>query len=223
MVETLVRRNPPTAIVGGSETVLETSPRLARVTGEAPTLVLMAGFAGAGKTTLARWLSNQSHWEILNKDDLKLERLAQGESVAPAEWEAFVEQAGRQAFIDLLNLIEEKVMKGQQSVIIDTSNEKPLIFEDILAILKKVEALNIHAQLKIILCVASKETRTVRLQERGSVFAPHVRELPSIRDDSELSERFKHLPMEKTLTLDTNQPLEAYKQEALQFLKQPEA
>ena len=37
-----------------------------------PTLVLMAGFAGAGKTTLAYYLREQLGWEVLNKDQLKL-------------------------------------------------------------------------------------------------------------------------------------------------------
>src|SRR6185437_795618 len=83
-----------------------------------PTLVLMAGFAGAGKTTLATWLHKKFGWTILSKDQLKCARLAKGEEV---------NQAAEQAFEDLFLLIEKEVIKQGASVIVDTSNEKPFV------------------------------------------------------------------------------------------------
>src|SRR5579883_1175365 len=64
------------------------------------TLWLMAGFAGAGKTTLAQWLDKKleedndlNEWKIVSRDALKLRRLEQGEQE---------EQAGYNAFEDML-------------------------------------------------------------------------------------------------------------------------
>lgn len=180
---------------------------------KAPTLVLMAGFAGAGKTTLATWLSRQLHMRVLNKDDLKYQRLASGEDV---------EQAGWSAFEELFELIEEEVVIRGNSVIIDTSNEKPFIFGNILQLMEKLENRQIQAQLKIVLCNASKETRTARLIERGSVFEPYCHELPTILDDSELPSRFEHLPPDKVRIEDTNRPLPDYAGSVLSWLDLPE-
>lgn len=195
MIDTCVLRNPRSAPPQRSA--------------EAPTLVLMAGFAGAGKTTLAKRLSYWLHWEVLNKDEFKRQRLAQGEEVESAGWNAFE---------DLFSQIKEKVIKQHQSVIIDTSNEKPFIFENVLEVLKTLERHQIKAQLKVILLVASKETRTKRLLKRGSVFAPYVLELPTILDDAELPERFKHLPADKIFIINTNPPLGSYDWKVLKHL-----
>lgn len=199
---------------------------------KAPTLVLMAGFAGAGKTTLARRLSHWLRWETLNKDDLKLRRLAQGKDVKSEDWNAFVERAGWDAFVELFDLIQERVVQRHQSVIIDTSNEKPFIFENVLHVLEELEKLHIHARLKVILCVATKETRTARLLRRKSVFEPYVHELPTILDDAELPQRFKHLlddselpqhiKVDNVLIVNTNPPLGAYDWKVLRALTRSE-
>lgn len=192
---------------------IDTTSDLIQASRKAPTLVLMAGFAGAGKTTLARRLGYWLHWEVLNKDEFKRRRLAQGEEVESAGWNAFE---------DLFSQVEEKVIKQRQSVIIDTSNEKPFIFESVLEVLEILERLQIQAQLKVILCSATKETRTKRLLKRGSVFAPYVRELPTILDDSELRERFKHLPADKVFIVNTNPPLGTYDWKVLKHLNPSE-
>lgn len=181
----------------------------------APTLVLMAGFAGVGKTTLAQKLQARLNWKVLNKDDFKLQRLSRGEAV---------EQAGWNAFIDLFALLEQEACQKGHSVIIDTSNEKPFIFSNILEVLAQMENHGIHTRLKVILCLADKAVRTQRLQARGSVFAPYVQELPTILDDDEfpvrfrhlfddtgLPERFRHLfAPENVFVVDTNPPVESY-------------
>jgi predicted kinase len=180
------------------------------LTESAPTLVLMAGFAGAGKTTLAKRLSYWLQWEVLNKDVLKLERLARGEEEEPAGWHAFE---------DLFRHIEKKVVGQGKSVIIDTSNERPFIFENVQQVLEQLRCMHIYAQLQVILCVATKETRTKRLNKRGSVFAPYVQKLPMILDDAELPERFKHLPADKVQIVNTNPPLSTYDWKVLKALQ----
>lgn len=196
----------------------------------APVLVLMAGFAGAGKTTLATWLHQKFGWTILSKDQLKRTRLARGEEVG---------QAAEQAFEDLFMLIEEDVIKQGSSVIVDTSNEMPFVFNRILSVLEQITEERLRPHLKVVLCIANKETRTQRLYQRGSVFAPYVQDLPVIWDDSEILqlyhhlfsddpqlfeelqrllndsdelEHFKCLPGAKTFIVNTCLPLEIYSQ-----------
>jgi shikimate kinase len=210
MVNMIAMSKPVTASEARLQDISVPACASSKHTSSAPTLLLMAGFAGAGKTTLAKRLSTWLHWEVLNKDDLKLQRLANGEEVGLAGWNAFEE---------LFDLIQEAVVEKKQSVIIDTSNEWPFIIENILHMQNKLRSLHIYAQLKVILCVATKETRTRRLNKRGSVFAPYVHELPTILDDAELSERFKHLPADKILTVHTDPPLNTYDWKVLKQLQ----
>src|SRR5215469_190267 len=85
-----------------------------------PMLLLMAGFAGAGKTTLADWLLPRLHepeaskWEILKKDVLEIKHLAAGKKEELAAWDAFEE---------LFELAEQKMLADKTSLIIDTNNE----------------------------------------------------------------------------------------------------
>ena len=150
------------------------------VGGCAPTLVLMAGFAGAGKTTLSQWLQAKLNWKIINKDELKLEFLRRGVER---------DQAGEYAFNRLLELTQEALLKGE-AAIVDTSNEQPFIFEKMQAMLEHVEQ-----KPMILFCLADKQKRTERLEQRGSVFYPYYEreEIPDILDDSQLSTRLKHL------------------------------
>ncbi len=179
-----------------------------------PAFVLMAGFAGAGKTTLATTLNNrflqhdQLKWIMLNKDVLKRERLAKGEEVESAGWSAYE---------DLFEQITCEVIKKGESAIIDTSNERPFIHENIENVLKQMKHDHVPVRLQVILCVANRETREKRLNTRGSVFAPYVQEIPSILDDSELLERFQHLFVDDKELLDHLQRLSNNSEELEQF------
>ena len=164
--------------------------------GSAPTLLLMAGFAGAGKTTLARRLHQEFGWVVINKDELKLAHLASG------DWQAmdaqaqrtFIEAAGQAAFNELLERTYQ-ALQQRKSVIVDTSNEKPAIFSDLQRLLTRLGEGDcpLQPRLLIVLCMATKEERSARLKKRGSVFEPYVHELPTILDDTALPERFQHL------------------------------
>lgn len=150
----------------------------------APTLLLMAGFAGAGKTTLAEWLEKHLHWKLLNKDIYKKNHLQAGESLESASWKAFD---------DLFANIQKEVIDRQLPVIVDTSNEYPFIIENIKEIVEQMEQCRLQSCWKIILCVANKETRLRRLRKRGSEFKPFITTLPTVLEDSELNTRFQHL------------------------------
>lgn len=176
---------------------------------KAPTLILMAGFAGAGKTTLARRLGYWLHWDVLSKDELKHDLLAKGEPEEQAAWDAFSE---------LFRLLEQRVVEEKESVIVDTSNEKPFIFENVLCFLERLQRMGIDAQFFVLLCVTNKETRTQRIKKRGSVFAPYVQTLPTILDDEELPERFKHLPSDRVFIVNTSAPLRTYDWKVLRLL-----
>jgi hypothetical protein len=208
----------------------------------------MAGFAGAGKTTLATWLYEKLlqhkglEWRVLDKDNLKRNHLAEGEEPELAGWNAYE---------DLFDLLACEVVGKGVSAIIDTSNEKPFIHENISLMLKQMERDGTPARLKVILCLANQETRRVRVHERGSMFQPYVDELPLVLADSELWARFRHLseddlPLQSylqrfssdsegegpftclrsdhALIVNTNQPLDTYAPEVwdeiMNFLKE---
>ncbi len=153
-------------------------------------LLLMAGFAGTGKTTLANWLFDRLRelnldWEILIKDKFKREHL---------ELQEDVKLAGHNAYDDLFTIVEQEVLTKRKSCIIDTSNEHTFILNTIQEALKKTEHYHVQPyHIKVIFCVADKETRTKRLKARGSEFKPYNTELPLIRDDKELVELFSHI------------------------------
>jgi predicted kinase len=169
-----------------------------------PTLLFMAGFAGAGKTTLATWLHQKLQWEMLSKDRLKIGHLAAGEEERQAGWNAYV---------DLFELIKQKAIKPGKSVIIDASNEKPFVFKDVKATIEELAESQNEFHLKTILCVASKQVREKRISKRGSVFAPYVQDPPAILDDSELPERFHHLFSEDSHLLDYLRNLSSHQTE----------
>jgi len=156
----------------------------------APMLLLMAGFAGTGKTTLARWLfeklrKSNSEWEILIKDNFKRAHLAQKEDVESAGWHAFK---------DMFALLEREVLAKRKSCIIDTSNERTFVFDTIQTALKQPEHCHTQPyQVKVLLCIADREIRTRRLEQRGSEFKPFVQELPKVLADSSFEDCFKHL------------------------------
>jgi len=184
-----------------------------------PTLVFMAGFAGAGKTTLANYLKNQLGWTVLNKDLLKLKNLAAGANgadVEGADWDRFVEKAGWDAFIELFDLTEKNFAGEKASIIVDTCGYPNFILEKMVDICRTT---GVSAQLKVLLCLASRETRTERLIQRGSEFAPYVCELPIILDDEEAESCFRHLQCYSPRTLYTDGPFEIYAEQALSYLK----
>ncbi len=169
------------------------------------TLVFLVGFAGAGKTTLANKLHQSLHWEVLSKDLIQWQYMRALNLSRPLE-HAEKEKTGRDAFETLFNLIEDRIVSQEKSIIIDTCGYLPFILQRVQAIQAKSA---FHVSLKVILCNADSETRKKRLEERGSMFEPFYYGLPEIVDDSQATVLFQHLPKDRAC-LDTTVPREMY-------------
>src|SRR5947209_15217654 len=127
-----------------------------------PTVVLMAGLPGAGKTTLAHALGQDLHWPILDKDKLKLAFLKTGMTDI---------QAGMLAYEAVFTLMHDLLVRQQLSVIIDSATLHLFILEHVTEI-----AYTAQAQLKIILCTIESDIRAQRLNQRTTDLAQHVAE-----------------------------------------------
>lgn len=149
------------------------------------TILMMAGYAGSGKTTLAREIQARTGIDFLSKDELKRENLAAGADPYLAGWEAH---------ISLIEYVKRHCLCERKSLIIDCSNQLPFLLENILHALFCLESekrFSVH--LKTIFCVAPQEDRARRLARRGSVFAPYITSLPRVRRDEEILIDFAHL------------------------------
>ncbi len=149
------------------------------------TLVLMAGFGGSGKTTLAYALGKQLAWPIIDKDVLKATII----STLP---ELPIAKVNALAYEVLFTLARDYMLIQQLSIIIDTSAIYPSMSE-----FAQDLAQQANAQLKILLCKAGPHIRRQRLEYRNMLDAgqrqPVVDTLMWPEDDWQL---FDHLPLE---------------------------
>ncbi|MFL5654255.1 MAG: AAA family ATPase [Ktedonobacteraceae bacterium] len=156
----------------------------------APTLVMMAGLPGAGKTTLAYALGRELGWQVIDKDTYKEVLSKQGLDDDRASKVAY-ELSFAQARILLI--------KRQISVILDTAALHRFILDEVIEIVRCID----EAHLKVVFCVADRHLRNERLRNRPD-------QPTSIRVDpdaiSDYLRYFDHLPDDK-LTLLTNVPL----------------
>src|SRR5579884_244468 len=111
-----------------------------------PTLVLMAGLPGAGKTTLASALGRILHWPVIDKDLLKSTLLA---------LQASEELAGPASYELLFAIAEELLVNQRLSLILDSPALYLVNVERARAIVHAADA-----QLKVVLCRASRLLRT---------------------------------------------------------------
>src|SRR5262249_9885329 len=118
-----------------------------------PTLVLMAGLPGVGKSTLATQLGATLRWRVLDRDIIKTVLIDTGMDE---------EQAGWNAYDMFFVLAQNIIMQQNHSIILDTSALHPFILERATAI-----AQSASARLKVILCTADHATRMKRLRERN--------------------------------------------------------
>ena len=155
------------------------------------TLVLMAGFPGAGKSTFASALGRKLNWHVIDKDRHKEVLLKQG-------WND--EKAGMAAYELAFETARSVLTKQQASVILDSAALHTFILENAQDIVNSVA----NAHLKVILCVADRNLRNERLRNRPF-------QITSVRVDpatiADYLQYFKHLPSDK-LTLYTVNPFE---------------
>jgi predicted kinase len=169
-----------------------------------PTIVLMAGLPGSGKTTLALALGRALGWPVIDKDTLKTAMLAAGVA------EAIAGPAGYELMFDL----GRDLVVGQRlSAILDSPAAYPICTEKALEI-----ALAAGARLKVVLCLADPPTRNRRLAQRAARLSQLTADNPATGDGRA---RFTHLPGD-TLILQTVRPLDALIAHALAYVLQDE-
>ncbi|MDP9410760.1 MAG: AAA family ATPase [Actinomycetota bacterium] len=117
-----------------------------------PTLVLMAGPPGAGKTTLALAVSRVLGWPVIDKDTLKSSMLAAGVSE---------EIAGRASYDLMFDVGRDLLLHQGLSVILDSPAGYPLV-------IRRAQELarGAGAELRFVLCLAGHAVRSGRLAGR---------------------------------------------------------
>jgi predicted kinase len=167
-----------------------------------PTLVLMAGLPGAGKTTLALALGNELRWLVLDKDMYKSLFATMGMIDA---------LASAMAYELLFDVAQDILMRQNMSAIFDSSALHPFVLDHALAMTRRADA-----QLKVILCSVDCEERSSRLNRRTVAPSLPYSEVRTAEDEQRL---FSHLPAH-TLMLQTTRPLEECVASALNYINQ---
>jgi predicted kinase len=167
-----------------------------------PTLVLMAGLPGAGKTTLALALGDALRWLVLDKDMYKSLFATMGMIDA---------LASAMAYELLFDVAQDILMRQNMSAIFDSSALHPFVLDHALAMTHRADA-----QLKVILCSVDYEERTSRLNRRAVAPSLPYSEVRTTEDEQRL---FSHLPAH-TLTLQTTRPLEECVASSLSYINQ---
>lgn len=175
--------------------------KLSKQTGHKPTLVLMAGLPGVGKTTLANRLGQILPWTVIDKDTIKDKLLGLGTLEE--------ETAGWAAFEVAFGEVHDCLTKRRRSVILDSSALLPFVLERAMQLCNEA-----GAELKVIYCVVDNAVRLQRLQTREQ--RPSQSRCHLINEE-EAYQRFTHLPP-NVLKLRTEGDLEEYKEEALAYL-----
>ncbi len=170
-------------------------------TTDIPTLVLMAGLPGVGKSTLATRLGETLRWLVLDRDSIKTVLIDAGMEE---------EQAGWNAYEIFFMLAQNIILQQHHSIILDTSALHPFILERAIAI-----AQSASAQLKVILCTADEATRMSRLRERND--QNWRAKIQRVIFDSERF-YFSHLPTDM-LILSTLMAFEDYLAQAISYLQ----
>ncbi len=174
-----------------------------------PKLVLMAGFGGSGKTTLAHALGSQLKWPVLDKDIIKTGIIYTYRGIP-------IEQASLVAYELLFALAKDVLIRQQLSIILDTSAVFPAVIEAASELVQIADT-----QMKIIFCKANSHIRRARLQRRNTQDGGKRQLLIDLATvDEDNWQYFDHLPLEHLIELDTSRPFEEYLQRALSFLQE---
>ena len=162
-----------------------------------PSLVLMAGLPGTGKTTLAKELGRQLGWTVIHADTIKYTLFDAGLSK---------ENAAYIAYDALFALARDILVSQKQPVILDSSARYPFVVERAVDLVDQAQA-----QLKVIHCVVSKDCRFHRLKTRAE--RPLHPPNKAFTGDTEDQQIYRHLPI-SALHIDTGSSLEVCMREA---------
>ena len=167
-----------------------------------PTLVLMAGLPGAGKTTLAYALGRELGWQVIDKDTYKEVLVKHGLDN---------DLAGKTAYELSFAQIRTLLIHQRMSAILDCAALDHFVLDEVMEILSGID----RVLLKVILCVADRDLRNYRLRTRRY-------QLTSIRVDPatipDYLRYFEHLP-ENKLIIQTNVPLLQYIAKAKEYIE----
>ncbi|MBD0324281.1 MAG: ATP-binding protein [Aldersonia sp.] len=174
------------------------------MTSEQPTLVLMAGPPGAGKTTLALAVGRALGWPVIDKDTLKSALLTNG--VAET-------LAGPAAYELLHDLGCDLLVQQRLSVILDSPAAYPIVVEKATTLAREAGAV-----LRVVLCLADRTERERRLSERLIRPSQRNADVGLIGDDARQWGR--HLPAD-SLVVRTTQPVDELLPETLVYVLAP--
>ena len=156
-----------------------------------PTLVLMAGLSGAGKSSLALALASKLQWYLVYRDGYREVLIREGLSEEMASWIAY-----ELAFDTAWRVLT----KQKASVIFDSSALHSFVLTWALNVVRH----SANARLRVVLCIADQDLRRRRVQSRPPQDW-YTKVDPVTRDD--YLRYYKHLPPD-TLILNTAKPLE---------------
>ena len=165
-----------------------------------PTLVLMAGLPGTGKSTLACALAKTLRWVVIDKDLIHSAMIANGMGKL---------ESTSAAYEASLALAKDLIDRQHQSVILDTAGRQPFLLERSKEIVSRC-----GARLGIIRCVAPKEVRMMRLSVRSRQLSQWSADFAS---DDEQETWYTHLPGE-SLIVQGDQPFELCLNAAVEYL-----
>lgn len=167
-----------------------------------PTLVLMAGPPGAGKTTLALAVSRALGWPVVDKDTLKSSMLAAG---VPEEI------AGRASYDLMFDIGRDLLLRQGLSVILDSPAGYPQVIDRAEGLAREA-----GAELRCVLCLADHAVRSKRLAARTA--RPSQWTVDTVIPDDGSSLWIPLLPP-PALYVRVEGPLEVSVQEVLEYVR----
>lgn len=155
-----------------------------------PTLLMLAGLPGTGKSTLAAALARSLGWPVIDKDLLNTVLLESDLTQA---------QAGPLAYELALTLAHALVVQHGHSLILDTAGRQPFIVERARTIAQAA-----GGQLKVVRCIAPMAVRQARLQARQAGPSQWTHDQTTFAQETAW---YAHLPTD-TLIVASDQPIE---------------
>lgn len=170
-------------------------------------IILMAGFPGTGKTTLARALAAHSHGTVLNKDEIRAALFATKDIEYSTEQDDLIQQ--------VMLAVAEFVLRKDAS---------RLVFLDGRTFSRRYQidrVLDVAARLqqpwRLVECTCSEETARLRLSQQAES-GEHPAEDRNYQLYLRVKSRFEPIALPKTV-IDTDQPIEKCLAKAIAALK----